>query len=322
MNTKLRSQHSQKKHSFLFWTKVFSVLVLLVGGASYYHFSKLVVVLVDGGVTSQMYQYIIGQHMKDLGYNVKYDLRFFEKECRDCCNEFAREFQLLKAFPYLKIPRANWLERHICGQSFSYKNKTTDHFDYLKSSPPVYFGGYQYNVALGTSDAVTWSIRYEVAPYEKYFHFEESTLNEKSRKVLHKIRREPMSVGVHVRLGDYNGGRGKPIRPEYIRYFVKAVEYMKRKFPQACFFFFSEEPDLVRQYIVSQISKDIVCEVMEANRSEEGYMDLFLCSACKHQIMSIGSWRGPAHRLNPYKEKMLIVPERLEALLQEEKENR
>ncbi|MDR2412534.1 MAG: alpha-1,2-fucosyltransferase [Holosporales bacterium] len=279
--------------------------------STYFYFSRLVVVLVDGGLTSQMYQYIIGQHMKDLGHTVKYDLRFYERRKRDCCNEFARNFELLKAFPYLEVPRANLLERKVTKILFPFKNMTSNRFAYLKARPPVYLGSYCYNTDLKGSAFIKDPLCYEKAPYDKYFHFDEKILDEKNKKILEQIRQEPMPICVHVRLGDYNGGRGKPVKQAYVAYFARAIAFMQRKFPNARFFFFSEEPEAVRQSILPQLPEGQY-EIIDANKSDEAYKDLFLCSACKHQIMSIGSWRGPAHVLNSYTGKMLITPENID----------
>jgi hypothetical protein len=285
----------------------------------YFYFSRLVVVLIEGGLASQMYQYIIGQHMKDLGYTVKYDLRFYEHRKRDCCNESARNFELLKAFPYLEIPRANLLERKITKILFPFKDTTPNRFAYLKTRPPVYLGNYYYNADLKGSAFIKDPLCYEKAPYDKYFHFDEATLDAKNKEILHHIRREPMPICVHVRLGDYNGGRGKPIKRDYVAYFARAIAFIQRKFPNARFFFFSEESEAVRQSILPQLPEGWY-EIVDVNKSDEAYKDLFLCSACKHQIMSIGAWRGPAHVLNSYAGKILITPENIDQwITQEEK---
>ncbi|MDR0662092.1 MAG: alpha-1,2-fucosyltransferase [Holosporales bacterium] len=286
---------------------------------TYCHFASLVVVSIDGGITSQMYQYIIGQHMKDLGYTVKYDLRFYEKGTRDNYDEFSRNFELLKAFPYLHVPRVSYLEHRLMKSLFYYKNATSNRFDYLKARPPVYLGGYQYNVDIGGDDSISDLLCYERAPYNKYFHFDESILDAKNKKILERIRQEPMPICVHVRLGDRNGGKRKPIKYEHIAYFARAIAFMQRKFPNAYFFFFSEEPETVRQNILPQLPEGRY-EIVDVNKSDEAYKDLFLCSACKHQIMSIGTWRGPAHVLNSYAGKMLITPENIDQwIAQEEK---
>ncbi|MDR1267848.1 MAG: alpha-1,2-fucosyltransferase [Holosporales bacterium] len=313
----------KKKNKAPLWWGV-CLTFALGAGALYLHFSNLVVVLMEGGLVSQMYQYIVGQHMKDLGYNVKYSLKFYDRGCRDTYNEFARDFQLLKAFPYLEVPRANWVERVVCCRFFFYKNKTEhedkaeDHFDYLKAKPPVYLGEYHYNVALGTVDTETWPIRYGAAPYEQYFHFDENTLSAASKEVLERIQNMPTPVGVHVRLGDYNGGRGKAPSASLVEYFVKAITFLRGKFPDAHFFFFSEEPDLVRRFILPRVPQEIPCTMVDINSSGDCFMDLFLLSACKHQVMWCGSWHGPAHALNQYPGKILITPGNLEKMLLQE----
>jgi hypothetical protein len=264
----------------------------------YDHFRLLVTVQVDGGISSQMYQYMIGQRMKELGYNVKYDLVFYrlKKGNKDCDDRFARNFDLLKAFPQLDFQAASRLEGVIGRKLLCYKNKTNDRLDYLKQKPPIHLGGYLYDVC-----------KDDLPPYKKYFSFQESILNEESKIVLKKIRNQKNSVCVHVRLGDmgpFSTGKWH-VPPEY---FVSAINLMKKKFPDAYFFFFSEELDLVQKEITPKLGNDIDYDIVNINKSEEGYMDLFLCSECKHQIVSVGSWVLPMYGLNKYSGKVLITP--------------
>ncbi len=69
-----------------------------------------VIVLMDGGVCSQMHQYLLGRIFENGGHKVLYDLSFYEEWGTDMDYQFVRNFDLLKAFPYLKVKSAsNWL---------------------------------------------------------------------------------------------------------------------------------------------------------------------------------------------------------------------
>lgn len=61
-----------------------------------------VIVLMDGGVCSQMHQYLLGRIFENGGHKVLYDLSFYEEWGTDMDYQFVRNFDLLKAFPYLK----------------------------------------------------------------------------------------------------------------------------------------------------------------------------------------------------------------------------
>ncbi|MEG2514553.1 MAG: alpha-1,2-fucosyltransferase, partial [Bacteroidaceae bacterium] len=62
--------------------------------------SPKTILLMDGGVCSQMHQYLIGQLFEERGFRVLYDLSFYEEWGTDLNFKFVRNFDLLKAFPY------------------------------------------------------------------------------------------------------------------------------------------------------------------------------------------------------------------------------
>ena len=79
-----------------------------------------VVVLMDGGVCSQMHQYLLGYLYRKAGFSVCYDLTFYKEWGLDINNEFVRNFDLLKAFPYLKFEEASEVEVDIYKKEYFY----------------------------------------------------------------------------------------------------------------------------------------------------------------------------------------------------------
>ena len=61
------------------------------------------------------------------------------------------------------------------------------------------------------------------------------------------------------------------------------------RFPDAYFYFFSDEPDWVSKVLLPQLSLVDEGQVVNLNGSDKGYMDLFLIAHCKHQITSKGT---------------------------------
>ena len=108
------------------------------------------------------------------------------------------------------------------------------------------------------------------------------------------------SCAVHVRRGDYaHGALGT--HPTQAEFFILAVRKIKALDPNVKFFFFSEEPDWIREKILPALDKDIACRICDQNDSSKGYLDLYLISRCDHVICSLGSF-GYAGRLFSYKE--------------------
>ena len=73
---------------------------------------KMIIVRVDGGICSQMHFFLIGQQLKENGFLVKYDLDWFKNNGKDLTGKFARNFDLLKAFPDLDVCVAKKYEIH------------------------------------------------------------------------------------------------------------------------------------------------------------------------------------------------------------------
>ena len=112
-----------------------------------------VIVLMDGGVCSQMHQYLLGRIFENGGHKVLYDLSFYEEWGTDMDYQFVRNFDLLKAFPYLKVKSASKLALSVYKKKyFNLGNNTygrQDDFSFLQKKPPVYLGGYYHVPASG-----------------------------------------------------------------------------------------------------------------------------------------------------------------------------
>ena len=73
-----------------------------------------IVVLMDGGICSQMHQYLLGNLYRKRGFSVCYDLTFYKEWGLDINNEFVRNFDILKAFPYLEyMAWFNYVEKTV-----------------------------------------------------------------------------------------------------------------------------------------------------------------------------------------------------------------
>lgn len=69
--------------------------------------SPKIMILLDGGICSQMHQYLLGQLYRNRGYKIAYDLSFYDECGMDKDHKFVRNFDLLKAFPYLELESAS-----------------------------------------------------------------------------------------------------------------------------------------------------------------------------------------------------------------------
>lgn len=111
------------------------------------------------------------------------------------------------------------------------------------------------------------------------------------------------SVSVHVRLGDYlnnNSLYGGICTPEYYR---KAIETIKARVPDATFFIFSNDVKAASQMLGIEGAVPV-----DGNTGDKSYLDMYLMSKCKHNIIanSTFSWWGAW--LNDNKDKTVICP--------------
>lgn len=260
-----------------------------------------VIVLLDGGICSQMHQYLLGQLYQKRGCRVAYDLSFFDEWGMDINLEYARNFDLLKAFPYLRLKKANELSITMYKQKYyNVGNNTTERindFSFLERKPPVYLGGYYH------LPASIW-----LEEFRSLFKIDSNILDECNLQVNNEIESCLCSVGVHVRRGDLKVERYDYGRPATIDYFSKSVHYFKEKMQSPFFYFFSDEPDWVINVLIPQLNleKDSF-RAVDINSSDRGYMDLFLMARCKHQITSKGTMGKYAALLMDNPDKITIL---------------
>jgi hypothetical protein len=298
--------------------------------------NNLVIINIEHGLIDQLDFFVVGEQIKKLGYKVKYDISWFSRygfshrgrtsrsifrklkyifdiwvnslrDKRKSVN--SRAFQLLQAFPNIEVDIATDEELEF------YKRKNFDKF-YNKTwsfgkdvVPPVRIIVQNIEYWRRCQDVVRYMLRTgDEATVQKecyeYFHFDDLTIDEKNLEILQRIRNEKCPVGVHVRRGD-DAVRGEASPWEY---FVKAVNKVKELFPDASFFFVSDDPDFVKEEIFPNLDKEIKIEIVDINDVDSAYKDLFLLSECKHQIRSQGSMGAIAYLINRHNGKKLIAP--------------
>lgn len=247
---------------------------------------KRVIVRMDGGICSQMHFFLVGEVFRSKGYSVSYDLEWFRLWGKDINGIYARNFDLLKAFPYLQ---AAITDRHctlidkiyrICACHQNNYFDASDRYGWMKLKPPVYLSGYYH-----TDETIYRDI------FPKVFRPNMELLSGKSLEVLDRIRAvECRSVAVHVRRGDLSEYIEAYGHPASIEYFRMAFTRMTREIgDDAVFFLFSDEPAWCREKLLPALPESISAEVADANSSENGWMDMFLISQCRNHITSKGS---------------------------------
>lgn len=128
-----------------------------------------------------------------------------------------------------------------------------------------------------------------------------SNIIEEKQKFLNKIK-DSNSVCVHVRLGDYRKNSLHMVCTKM--YYIRAINMMKKKYPDAKFYVFSDEIDLVKEKY-DLVGDDFEYEPIGC----KDYETLELMKNCKHFIMSNSSLSWWAQYLCKYVTKTVIAPD-------------
>lgn len=261
-------------------------------------FNKRVVVFMDGGICSQINQYIIGQLIAQNDYDVYYDTSFYVKDGLDGTGKFVRNFDLLKLFPDLNFKKTKPLQSLVWSKVFRRsKQYANSDFDYLSEKAPFYLAGYY-----GVPNAVYQNY----TEYLPKIDIDRIIKDEANRKYTSQIANCEKSCGVHVRRGDLAEGNIHYGEGTSNEYFINAIEYVRKSAENTHFFFFSDEIDYVEKEILPLLDA-INYTLITGNGSDKGYIDLALCSLCDIQIASVGSM-GKYAALLKGSNRQIILP--------------
>lgn len=244
------------------------------------------IIYVDGGICSQMHQYLLGCYYAEQGMKVAYDLGWYRRDGFDINHVFERKFEFCEMWPNHPFEVASE-EKVTFYASLFQVQRNEMHFP-LAVAPPKYFGGYYC-----FDDDKTYG-----ELLRKVFPLELCKTPNKSNPV---VEWEGTKCAVHVRRGDLAkmdvGVYGKVTED----YFRKAMAFVKDRYDKVCFYFFSDEIDWVEQKLVLYCADDEYV-LMKGNKAWE---DLCFMAYCDCFISSQGSAGKMAAMMNG--KGMLII---------------
>jgi len=278
----------------------------------------MVIIRMTGGLGNQMFQYALYLKLRSLGREVKFD--------------DITEYGLANARPIMlwafdiTYPRAqkdeineitdgrmklsHRIRRKLFGRrTLEYQEKGCNYDGQVLQKDPAYLTGYFQSEKYfrDVEDEVRKAFTFSDRIWEK----PESGITKKMKDYLGQIE-SSMSISVHVRRGDY-------LEKEEIyggicteEYYKRAIEYMKKEFPEGCFYLFSNEPEWVKGWIRGIYGEDKGFVVIEGTGEETGYLDLFLMSRCKNHIIANSSFSWWGAWLDNSREKKVVAPARWE----------
>ncbi|MBQ9991349.1 MAG: glycosyltransferase [Lachnospiraceae bacterium] len=264
---------------------------------------KQIIIVLSGGLGNQMFQYALYLYFQAKGVEVKMD------DTTEYLHEKKRKPQL--GIFGIRYERATPEEiRHYTDSYMDLPSRVRRKLFGRKSR--LYMDGYHFDPAvLDMEDGYLYgwwqSEKYfqEVAnQVRQAFVLPQRLLTGENRAYGIRLQ-ECESVGVHIRRGDYlevDELYGGICTEEYYR---KAMEKMRRQVPGCSFFIFTNDPDWAREHMQGE---DI--HIVEENDEAHGYLDLYLMSRCRHNIIANSSFSWWAAWLNENPAKKIIAPSR------------
>ena len=269
----------------------------------------MIIVELIGGLGNQLFQYANAMNLaKQLGRDVFFDLEFFN-------NDEYKKYYKLDKFNTKVIPAKIEDSRKIKKRTITPRiarrilRKLGSDGYYNKSN---YFDESWFEA--NDSIELNKKMNIFVSGYftdKKYFDnindqiledFKLSVpLNESNIAILNKIQ-NTNSVSVHIRRGDY------VTNPFFttvnLEYYHRAMKYMESLVENPKYFIFSDDMNWVK----NNFSMMVNFEYVEINDMNTDFMELFLMSRCKHNIIanSTFSWWGAW--LNSNTKKNVVAP--------------
>lgn len=171
----------------------------------------------------------------------------------------------------------------------------------LKSNQKIYFRG------LWQDESYFKDLRLEIL---KLYQFKLNNFDNDNMQVLKKIN-ESISVSIHIRRGDYiSNEKYNNILGGVCTYgyYKEALEYLQNKILDTSLFVFSDDINWVKKEFDFLPIDNLT--FVDHNKGSNSYIDMYLMSQCKHNIIANSSFSWWGAWLNKNESKIVIAPEK------------
>lgn len=275
----------------------------------------MIIIRMTGGLGNQMFQYALYLKLRAMGKEVKMD-DFTEYEGRearplslwafDIEYDRASREELCRMTDGFLDPVSRIRRKLFGRKSLEYMEKDCNFDPEILNRDPAYLTGYFQSEKYFAD--IEEKVRQAFCFSERIWEGIPTQLLERIRSYEQQIK-TAMAVSVHIRRGDYlqNEEAYGGICTE--QYYKTAIEYVRKRQQDASFFVFTNDPDYAREWILKNFGQEKERFVLiEGTQEENGYLDLYLMSLCRHHILANSSFSWWGAYLNPSREKMVIVP--------------
>lgn len=265
----------------------------------------MVIVKLMGGLGNQMFQYATARALAEKIY---FDHRFLNNN-NTSSDDFTPRSYELQIFKKIKAKKINsYLLRLLLSKNKKYKllknilsfkitNVNDDNVNEILTkqnlTESLFLDGYFQN-----------SLYFNQIRNSIINEFTFPKLADKYVDLLNEIEHSE-SVAIHVRRGDYlkqSINKYHGVLP--LSYYQDAVNLMENKFTQPTYYIFSDDPAWCAENLTFLEEKKII------SKENDAWIDMFLISKCKHQIIANSSFSWWGAWLNQNVKKMVIAPKK------------
>lgn len=267
----------------------------------------MIVIEASGGLGNQMFQYALYKKMEILHKDVALDTSFFRS------NQELRKLELgIFGVQYKQVTDRE--AAYIRG--YGYQDTFFDKIKY-KLRPSQYAIYYdmieRYQPEIFEMDRVYLSGYWQ---NEKYFKdirdilLKEFSFPEEIKRRTAQISAELLaenSVSIHIRRSDYLSEQNRNVYGNICteQYYKNAVDYVEECIEKPKYYIFSDDLEWARNQF-----KGNNFVVVDKNRGKNSYIDMYLMSQCKCNIIANSSFSWWAAWLNQNIEKKVLAPKK------------
>ena len=272
----------------------------------------MVIIKIAGGLGNQMFQYALGRALLARGRDVLLDCSGFDSQAQ---GDTKRKYELDKFDIRIKQASPEDKAKFCNGKQYLYYylgrlikkdisrivlEKEHCYLPEIAECDNKYLVGY-------------WQTEKYFKPFRKEllndFSFQNLTLSHQNEKLRDDILSEKNTVGVHIRGGDYNMAGNVSIYGKICdcEYYEKAFEYIEKSVGNVKYYVFTNDSEWAKKMIPCK--KDNI-EIIDWNSEEDGWMDMYMMSICRHNIIANSSFSWWSAWLNQNAEKIVIAPKR------------
>lgn len=262
----------------------------------------MIIIEMCGGLGNQMFQYALYTKMKKLGKEVKLDLtsfkskqslRKFELDIFNVDYDIADEKDIRK---YKKAGMRSRLFHTKRNVNVYIENLDEGYQPIIFSFDDKYLQGY-WQCEKYFADVRDILLKKFVFPISNEHKF---------NQILSQIKGTE-SVSLHIRRGDYLNSQNIKIYGNICTfdYYNNAISYVRKEVKDAVFFLFTNEVEWVKDNIYEE-----GMIIVDCNIGKQDYLDMFLMSQCKHNIIANSSFSWWGAWLNENVDKKIISPAR------------